>query len=126
MDILTGKRALVCGSTQGIGLACAKGLAEAGASVTLAARDQARLEQTAASLACSGDQSHGTMCADFCDPDRVQAAASDLIAKVGPHEILVNNTGGAPRGGRRPVPSSMPRRTSFSGPFPCTWSAINC
>ncbi len=47
---LTGRRALITGSSQGIGLALAKGLAEAGAQVVLNGRDGAKLEQAAAQI----------------------------------------------------------------------------
>ncbi len=92
---LTGRRALVCGSTQGIGRASAIELATLGASVTLMARDADRLARVCAELPTPSGQTHGTVLADFGDSGAVASAAASL---GDPHEILVNNTGG-PAGG---------------------------
>ena len=67
MDLgLKGKNAFVCGSTQGIGLASAKKLAERGATITLIARNKKLLASLVSSLNGGG---HDYICADFNDPD---------------------------------------------------------
>lgn len=67
---LKGKRALVCGSTQGIGRACAMELAAAGASVTLAARNAKSLAKSRDGLAMTAGQAHGVIFQDFNAPPR--------------------------------------------------------
>lgn len=102
MSQLTGLRALVCGSTQGIGRATALALAEGGAAVTLLARHPGRLAETLALLPGSG---HDTLTADFSEPHEVGAAAAAHAAATGPIHILVNNTGGPPGG---PITEATP------------------
>jgi 3-oxoacyl-[acyl-carrier protein] reductase len=94
------RHALVCGSTQGIGLACARELARRGASVTLVARDAARLESAVHELErpAGAAQRHEAVCADFADPAAMGARVRGHIAHRGPAEILLNNTGGPPHG----------------------------
>ncbi|MFI4870898.1 MAG: SDR family NAD(P)-dependent oxidoreductase, partial [Phycisphaerales bacterium JB061] len=96
---LTGKRALVCGSTQGIGKASAIALAEMGAEVTLLARNADKLETVCAELPREHNQSHDWIAADFSEPASVSAAVSGAIASNSRWQILVNNTGG-PAGGK--------------------------
>jgi 3-oxoacyl-[acyl-carrier protein] reductase len=98
MDLdLKGKRALVCGSTQGIGKASAIELALMGAQVTLIARNEEKLKATVKELADFGHGPHDYIVADFGDPfalrDKVQAYVADKAVHV-----LVNNTGGPPPG----------------------------
>lgn len=96
---LTGKRALVCGSTQGIGKAAAVELALLGASVTLIARDGDRLAKAVGDLAViQPGQKHGTLRADFAKPDEVRSVAAASLEPDRPYHILVNNTGGPPPG----------------------------
>ena len=64
---LTGRRAVVCGSTQGIGLACAQEMALLGAEVTLLARDKARLEAIQRELPAPKGQRHRIAIADFAN-----------------------------------------------------------
>lgn len=92
---LTGKRALVCGSTAGIGLATARELASLGASVTLLARNERKLQDARDSLE-GGD--HQCVSADFTNPENVASAANEALERAGAHHILVNNTGGPPGG----------------------------
>lgn len=96
---LTSQRALVGGSTQGIGRAVAEELARLGAAVTLLARDETRLQEVAAALPTPHGQKHGYLVADFTRPDVLQER---LQAHLATHsegfDILVNNTGG-PAGG---------------------------
>ncbi len=91
---LTGKRALVCGSSQGIGKACAIELASLGASISLFSRNQSSLEAVKAELSTEHGQSHHVLVADFSKPAQVKSAIDAHIAATGPIEILINNTGG--------------------------------
>jgi gluconate 5-dehydrogenase len=89
---LTGKRALITGSSQGIGFALAQGLAEHGAEVILNGRDAGKLDAAAARLAAAG---HRVSVAGF-DVTRAQDAKEGVEAierKSGPIAILVNNAG---------------------------------
>lgn len=95
---LKNKRAIVCGSTQGIGKAVAMELAHMGASVTLMARNEAALKQTKGELPNNGQQLHGYICVDFSHPTHVKELVDSFIQRVGPVNILVNNTGGPPAG----------------------------
>jgi len=98
MDLnLKGKNALVCGSTQGIGKATAIELASLGATVTLLARDEAKLKSTLNELSSAQGQKHQYAIADFSFPDQVKLVASKLVAEKDIH-ILINNTGGPPAG----------------------------
>jgi 3-oxoacyl-[acyl-carrier protein] reductase len=94
---LKGKRALVCGSTQGIGKACALELAELGASVTLMARNEDKLKQVASELTTREGQVHDYLVADFSIVEDVQSTIQAYAEKNKIH-ILVNNTGGPPGG----------------------------
>jgi 3-oxoacyl-[acyl-carrier protein] reductase len=93
---LKGKRALVCGSSQGIGKAAAIELALLGADVTLLARDAEKLNIAVKELGGSG--AHNYITADFSKPESVKAAIDDFIGKGNVIHILVNNTGGPPGG----------------------------
>jgi gluconate 5-dehydrogenase len=89
---LDGRRALVTGSSAGIGLALARGLGQAGASLVLNGRDPARLQAAAAQLAGEGLQ---VACSAFdtADAAAVARAVASLEDEVGPVDILVNNAG---------------------------------
>lgn len=105
MDLnLTGKRAVVCGSTQGIGKAIALEMAMLGASVTLVARNEEKLRAVIQELDAGKGQSHEYIVADFNFPDVLKQKAS-AYAKNNVVEILVNNTGGPPGG---PVVDALP------------------
>ena len=96
---LVGKRALVCGSTAGIGKAAAIELAALGAEVTLLARNPDKLRQTMDELPRVHGATHHWMAADFGVIAGVEAAARELGASTSrPHHILINNTGGPPGG----------------------------
>ena len=86
---IRGRRALVTGSSRGIGLALAGGLVEAGCSVALHARDEQALERAAASL--GGDVHHVAF--DVTDRAAVDAGVAAVEAEIGPLDILVNNAG---------------------------------
>lgn len=95
---LTGKHAMVCGSTQGIGKAIAIGLAEMGANVTLVARNAEKLATVKSELDTSKGQKHHFVSADFSFPAELKVKVESFIEVNGPVNILVNNTGG-PAGG---------------------------
>lgn len=94
---LTGKRALVCGSTQGIGKASAIELATLGASITLVSRDKAKLKDVLKELPKANGQDHDSLVADFNFPNRLESALEKYASNHTVH-ILVNNTGGPPAG----------------------------
>jgi gluconate 5-dehydrogenase len=89
---LTGKRALVTGSSQGIGLALARGLAGAGASVVLNGRDPVKLDRVAAELAAAGIPAQ-SLPFDVTDHAAAREAVDGFEAQEGPIDILVNNAG---------------------------------
>ncbi|MDX1488930.1 MAG: SDR family oxidoreductase [Acidiferrobacterales bacterium] len=97
---LTGKRAIVCGSTRGIGRACAFELAKVGAQVTLLARDAQALLRTRDDLSKASwpTPEHDCLVADFTDPHQVSRLAREYLERSGPAHILINNTGGPPSG----------------------------
>lgn len=98
MFTLEGRNALVCGSTQGIGRACAIEFARLGATVTLMARHAEALDQVRSELPRAHDQEHSSIQADFTDWPAVRAKAAAHAASNGPVHILLNNTGGPPAG----------------------------
>lgn len=87
---LTGRRALVAGGSNGIGLGCATALARAGAEVTVAARREAPVAEAVAALRAEGHAAHGA-CFDIADLPGMRAA----VAASGPFDILVNSAGTA-------------------------------
>lgn len=95
---LTGKHALVCGGSQGIGLASAIELAKLGADVTLLARSPAPLEAALAALPrIDAKQQHATIAVDMSNHAALRASV-EALANARPVHILVNNTGGPPGG----------------------------
>lgn len=89
---LRGKRALVTGSSQGIGFALARGLMAAGAEIVLNGRDAVRLDAAAAQLRGEGGTVR-SLVFDVTDHDAVRAAVDGFEADIGPIDILVNNAG---------------------------------
>lgn len=98
MPLLSGHRALVCGSSQGIGLACAIELSLEGAACTLVARSEPALQRALTQLAPVTGQEHRYLAVDFANPAAVQAAVEADVAAHGPYQVLINNTGGPPAG----------------------------
>lgn len=94
---LTGKRALVCGSTQGIGKASAIELALLGASITLVARNEEKLKDLIKHLPADDTESHHYIVADFTDPYNLKSSIEKYLKSYN-IDILVNNTGGPPGG----------------------------
>ena len=84
--------ALVTGSSAGIGLALARGLAGAGATVVLNARDPGKLQASAQALRDQGATVHA-LAFDVTDAQAVASAVANVEAEIGPIDILVNNAG---------------------------------
>lgn len=84
---LSGKRALITGSSQGIGYALAEGLIAAGATVVLNGRDEAKLAKAGEALGA------GTLAFDATDHAAVRAAVDGFEAGTGAVDILINNAG---------------------------------
>ncbi|HKR05039.1 MAG TPA: SDR family oxidoreductase [Bacteroidia bacterium] len=99
MDLsLKDKRAIVCGSTQGIGKAVAMELARLECSITLIARNQTALQQTIEELSNNGKQAHDFIAVDFSFPEQLKEKIEKYAKGKGTIHILINNTGG-PKGG---------------------------
>jgi 3-oxoacyl-[acyl-carrier protein] reductase len=94
---LSGKNALICGSTQGIGLAIAQELALLGAHCTLLARNETALQEAIITLHNHAEIKHSYAVANFENNDEVIEVVKNIIAK-NPIHILINNTGGPPAG----------------------------
>ncbi len=94
---LTGKRALITGSSQGIGAALALGLVNAGAAVILNGRDTAKLADAARALRETGGTVH-ELAFDVTCHDAVRASVDGFEAATGPIDILINNAGMQHRG----------------------------
>ncbi len=99
MDLnLNGKKALVCGSSDGIGKATAHELARMGAEVVLLARNAEKLAAVQKELSTSNGQKHQYLVADFNDPIALEHVVSQYVNQGNDISILVNNTGGPPAG----------------------------
>ena len=100
---LRNKRAIVCGSTQGIGKAIAIELAKQGVSLTLIARNEQVLKTVLEKLDTSLAQTHTYLCVDFSD-DNFKEKIDGL--KDSNFDILINNTGGPAAG---PITDADPK-----------------
>ena len=107
---LDGQLALITGSSSGIGLALARGLAQAGAAVVLNGRDGDKLAQAAALLASEGLQVHARAF-DVTQRSEVDAGVAAIEAQIGAIDILVNNAG-------------MTRRAAFHELAAADWDAV--
>lgn len=94
---LRGKRAVVGGSTQGIGKASAIELALLGATVTLLSRNEEALKTVVKELPAPVGQVHDYLVSDFNNPDQLKSVIEKFV-KNNPVQILINNTGGPPAG----------------------------
>jgi 3-oxoacyl-[acyl-carrier protein] reductase len=92
MTNLQGRIALVTGASQGIGRACALELARQGATVALAARNEAKLAEVAAEIAAAGGQA-AAFALDVASEDSIRSGAKAILDRYGKVEILVNNAG---------------------------------
>jgi 3-oxoacyl-[acyl-carrier protein] reductase len=98
MADLAGRIALVTGASQGIGRACALELAKAGATVALAARNEAKLAEVAAEIEAAGGQVGGygqpaIFALDVASEESIKNGAKAVLERFGKVEILVNNAG---------------------------------
>ena len=107
---LDGKLALVTGSSGGIGLALARGLAQAGATVVLNGRNAEKLAQAEALLAGEGFAVHAHAF-DVTRRDEIDASIARIEATLGPIEVLINNAG-------------MTRRAAFHELAEADWDAV--
>jgi len=97
---MKGKRALVCGSSKGIGAAAAIELSKLGASIILLARNEDSLSEVLSELYQSNNQSHSYLIADFDNPKELRNKIQKYLSNNPPIDILINNSGG-------PKPSSI-------------------
>jgi len=116
---LTGRVALITGSSRGIGTALADALASAGARIVLNGRDTAQLAQTAARFQARGiDVARAAF--DVTDEAGATAAIAEVEREVGPIDILVNNSGINLRGPLEDLPTETWERvigTNLTGAF---------
>jgi 3-oxoacyl-[acyl-carrier protein] reductase len=92
MADLQGRIALVTGASQGIGRACAIELAKTGATVALAARNEAKLAEVAAEITAAGGQA-AAFALDVASEESIKNGAKAILDRYGKVEILVNNAG---------------------------------
>lgn len=90
--LLSGKIALVTGGTYGIGMAMAKALHAAGATIVFNGSNPDRMAQAKEAYKSDGIEAHGYVC-DVTDEKQVQAMVADIAEKIGTIDILVNNAG---------------------------------
>jgi len=102
------KNAVICGSTQGIGLAVAKELALLGANCNLLARNESSLQQAVGMLDVSQGQEHEYDVADFSNSQEVKTAIEKIVRSKTIH-LLINNTGGPAAG---PITEATPENFS--------------
>ncbi len=127
MSGFTGRVALVTGASQGIGRACALVLAEAGATVALAARNEEKLAQVASEIKSKGGQA-AAFRMDVSNEDEVKAAVKAALERFDKIDILVNNAGVT----RDSLLMRMKRadwesvlQTNLTGAFLCTKAVIS-
>ncbi len=123
---LKGRVALVTGASQGIGRACAQVLAQAGATVALAARNEPRTAAVAKEIADAGGAAHPFRL-DVSNEDEVKSVVKAVVAQHGKVDILVNNAGIT----RDQLAMRMKRadwdevlNTNLTGAFLCTQAVI--
>lgn len=104
---LSGKVAVVTGGTGVLGAAMCHGLADAGASIVVIARDQAKIDHTVAALRESGAKAMG-ISADVLDQAALERAAQQVIDAHGKVDILVNGAGG-----NKPEATAVPGQRTF-------------
>jgi 3-oxoacyl-[acyl-carrier protein] reductase len=95
---LANKTALVCGASQGLGLATAKELALLGATVIVASRNVEKLKEVVKQLDTKAGQQHSYLAIDLSKPGEAKATVEAVINKGTTIHILVNNAGGPPAG----------------------------
>ena len=93
---LTNKTALVCGASQGLGLASAKELALLGANIIAASRNEEKLKTAVEQLDTSKGQKHSYLVIDLSEPEAVREIVSSFLAEDIIIHVLINNAGGPP------------------------------
>ena len=121
---LTGKVALVAGSTQGIGKEAAIELSKMGATVVLLARNEEKLKATLAELDSNLGQEHTFIVADFSNPEEVKQAIDSFISQGQIINILVNNSGG-PKSGRAIDADTIEYIKAFNQHLICNQILVN-
>lgn len=91
---LTGKNAVICASSRGLGLGCARALAKTGTNIVMCARGREQLESSAQAIRDETNVQVTTICCDIT----TDKGRQDLLAQSGSIDILVNNAGGPPPG----------------------------
>ncbi|HEY6250156.1 MAG TPA: 3-oxoacyl-[acyl-carrier-protein] reductase [Candidatus Angelobacter sp.] len=126
MTGVSGRVALVTGASQGIGRACALALAEGGATIALAARNQEKLTDVAEEIQSKGGQA-AAFPMDVSNQDEIKASVKAAIEHFGKIDILINNAGIT----RDTLLLRMKRadwdsvlETNLTGAFLCTQAAI--
>ena len=90
---LSGKTALITGGSKGIGKACARGLAEAGANIAISARHEDELKKAAAEIGVGLNVKVATFVSDMNDRGQVKKLAADVLQTFGRVDVLFNNAG---------------------------------
>ena len=90
---ITGRVALVTGGSKGLGLAMARGFAEAGADVVISSRHQDELDVALAQITDGLDVKGLTVVADMTSRDDVKRLAETALSEMGRVDVLVNNAG---------------------------------
>jgi 2-deoxy-D-gluconate 3-dehydrogenase len=123
---LSGRVALVTGGNGGIGLGMAEGMAAAGATIVIAARNRDKSQAALAGLARHGSQG-GFVAIDVADPDSCRRAVSDTVERFGRLDILVNNAGMSVRKPPEDYSDTEWRNvieTNLTGAFVCSQAAF--
>src|SRR6185295_2960528 len=90
---LDGRTALIMGGNRGLGLEMAKALAEAGASIFIAARDAKRNDEARTEITKGYGRHCATATCDVTDPKQISAAVAEAVKKMGMIDILINSAG---------------------------------